>query len=826
MNKIAVLYLARIKEGLHDFEKFARSYRQYPAGQAHDLIVIYKGDFTKTEKMGAEAIFKDIPHQPVWIADEVGFDIHAYMHVAEKLPHQYVCPFNTYTEIMTEDWLKKLYAPFADPDVGIVGTSASYESIQIGHKILQKVLFLSKTLGKSLDKDIQRKFAYILEGPHNDHNKKKISSKKKKEFIRKYILFLLPLFFICMHSLCKILPRRALKKMIPYKVRAHMLSDKCIGLLYHIFLNRHLYRDIYKLRPTFFAKCSAAERTKKFEAYWHAITKTGAPLDYAFDFPVFPNPHIRSTGFMLEREILLNFKNLKKTKVACCAFESGRESLTNYFLKRGKKTLLIGANGTVYPLEEWPRSQTFRLDQQQNLIAKDNHSTAYEAAGASQKVIEYLTWGDYVGPAPKVISKLDFSKEDKLTVSDLSIGKVKESPFKVSIVIPTHNRLQLLKQAIFSVVQQSFSDWELIIFDNASSEPIKAYIESLADSRIRFERSEEFLPVTESWNQAIDCATGEYVMFFGNDDGLAPKYFEKLNAITERFRGPDFIYSGLYLFGHPGVFPWCRQGSLEITCNASFFKDNTAPFLLSTEEAQKAWKDAVNFRRNFCFNMQGLTFKRSFLETLRIDGKIFHSPFPDYYLATLAMAYGKNIVVCPEPLAIQGVSQESFGYTLFNNLEQQGAEMLHTTLEHDSLFMEYKENFLPGERYQTNYILTMGHVAKNAPERVSTAFGIRRYRRYQILSHLQRLKNSQGLWKTPIGKTLWQQMSLPEKAFSILVNTIYYVNIQIVIRIIERIVSPTTFRVVPQLIATGKYSTLPEVFKMLEKQNETFHKAA
>jgi hypothetical protein len=83
---------------------------------------------------------------------------------------------------------------------------------------------------------------------------------------------------------------------------------------------------------------------------------------------------------------------------------------------------------------------------------------------------------------------------------------------------------------------------------------------------------------------------------------------------------------------------------------------------------------------------QAFAFSRSFLNKVRREGAIFHSPFPDYYLANMAIGMGDTIAVSPQPLTVAGVSRASFGYTLFNNLEAEGATLLNTKLREDPLY--------------------------------------------------------------------------------------------------------------------------------------------
>jgi hypothetical protein len=115
-------------------------------------------------------------------------------------------------------------------------------------------------------------------------------------------------------------------------------------------------------------------------------------------------------------------------------------------------------------------------------------------------------------------------------------------------------------------------------------------------------------------------------------------------------------------------------------------------------------------RRNFAFNMQSLVFSRELLSRLAVDGKVFHTPFPDYYIANVAFGMADRIVAHPRPLTIAGVSRQSFGYTLFNNLEEAGAQLLNTDLKQHESFEKCRTYILPGPAYQTNYVVTMQQV--------------------------------------------------------------------------------------------------------------------
>lgn len=333
---------------------------------------------------------------------------------------------------------------------------------------------------------------------------------------------------------------------------------------------------------------------------------------------------------------------------------------------------------------------------------------------------------------------------------------------KFSVVIPCHDRLNLLKEAIYTVLKQDWIDWELIVFDNASKNELVDYLEKLADPRVRYDRSEEFLPVTDSWNRAINMSTGDYVIFLGDDDGLTPNYFSRINPIIEKFKNPEILYSAIYQFIHPGVAPWAPEGYVADVKNGFFFEGKEEPFELSRKNASKAVRGSIKLRRNFTFNIQAFVFSQAFLNRLKQNGPIFQSPFPDYYIANIAFANAKSLVVIPEPLSIAGVSKASVGYTVFNGLEDRFSEILNTQFSQDPLYKNVEQFILPGSLYNSNYILTMEHVLKHASSFQHFKVDFSRYRRIQIYAHL--FGNNTNKIELPY----WERLSFCEKAWSYL----------------------------------------------------------
>jgi glycosyltransferase involved in cell wall biosynthesis len=319
---------------------------------------------------------------------------------------------------------------------------------------------------------------------------------------------------------------------------------------------------------------------------------------------------------------------------------------------------------------------------------------------------------------------------------------------RFSVVMPTHNRLHLLRDAIETVRRQDFADWELVVFDNASKDPIREHVQSLRDERVRYCRSDDFLPVSSSWNEAIARARGDYVILLGDDDGLTPRYFTRVDAIIAKFGSPDVVYSNIYQFWHPGVAPWEPSGYLIDVRHGFFFKGRDQPFLLSEEEAKRAARDSIRLKISFSFNSQAIMYRQSFLRILSADGPVYRSPFPDYYIANVALAKSKSTVVIPQPIAVAGVSRASFGYTMYNSKEKEGAALLNTKLETDPVYLSIERLLLPGPSYATNFVVAMEYVARALPE-LNEQVDFRRYRRVQICAVFRAIlcgEASRDLW--------------------------------------------------------------------------------
>jgi hypothetical protein len=113
------------------------------------------------------------------------------------------------------------------------------------------------------------------------------------------------------------------------------------------------------------------------------------------DYPRFPNPHIRTSAFMLARARMLRLGLSElPDKRSTYLLESGPHSITRSVLEQGLRAVVVGRDGHIYDVQEWPESHTFRSGEQENLLIADNQTSDYQhASPLVRRRLARGTWG-------------------------------------------------------------------------------------------------------------------------------------------------------------------------------------------------------------------------------------------------------------------------------------------------------------------------------------------------------------------------------------------------------------------------------------------------
>ena len=117
----------------------------------------------------------------------------------------------------------------------------------------------------------------------------------------------------------------------------------------------------------------------------------------------------------------------------------------------------------------------------------------------------------------------------------------------VSVIVNFHNGAKYLKKCIESIINQSYRNIEIILWDNASTDNSKKIIERYKDKNIKYFRNPTKENLYRARNRAIDVSSGNLIAFLDSDDWWEKNY---LSSRKKVFNNPniDFFYSNTNLF--------------------------------------------------------------------------------------------------------------------------------------------------------------------------------------------------------------------------------------------------------------------------------------
>lgn len=158
----------------------------------------------------------------------------------------------------------------------------------------------------------------------------------------------------------------------------------------------------------------------------------------------------------------------------------------------------------------------------------------------------------YISP----IVDAPFSFEDKRVFAFMDyLGKqlrnnVLTSDYKplISVIMPTYNRKNIIQKAITSVLNQSYTNFELIIIDDGSDDETYNLLKSLKDERICILHHEKNKGCSYSRNIGLKNAKGDIIMYLDSDNEWDSKYIETMVGAFIELPNADALYSGQYLY--------------------------------------------------------------------------------------------------------------------------------------------------------------------------------------------------------------------------------------------------------------------------------------
>ncbi len=173
----------------------------------------------------------------------------------------------------------------------------------------------------------------------------------------------------------------------------------------------------------------------------------------------------------------------------------------------------------------------------------------------------------------------------------------------ISVIIPTYNRAHLVKDAIDSVLSQTYRDFEIIVVDDGSTDNTKEVLAPYRD-KVKYIYQEN-QGLSAARNTGIRGARGEYIGFLDSDDLWLPPKLEKQVQILKEYKDIAFVYTNFIFIDETGKF-------IKVGCKA---KSLVSGYILGNLLLSKTVTSPVTWLvRKTCFEDVGLfdiRFKRS-----------------------------------------------------------------------------------------------------------------------------------------------------------------------------------------------------------------------
>lgn len=155
----------------------------------------------------------------------------------------------------------------------------------------------------------------------------------------------------------------------------------------------------------------------------------------------------------------------------------------------------------------------------------------------------------------------------------------------VSVIMPSYNTAQYIRESVNSVIAQTYKSWELIIVDDCSTDNTDEVISSIEDSRICYLKNEKNSGAAVSRNRALREAKGKWIAFLDSDDLWYPEKLEKQIRFMEEnnyhFSYTNYIeiddkslpngveVTGPKKIGKTGMYNYCWPGCLTVMYDAN-----------------------------------------------------------------------------------------------------------------------------------------------------------------------------------------------------------------------------------------------------------------
>ena len=230
------------------------------------------------------------------------------------------------------------------------------------------------------------------------------------------------------------------------------------------------------------------------------------------------------------------------------------------------------------------------------------------------------------------------------------------SPSKVSIVIPTRERADVLAKCLMTVVTQTYPNLEIIISDNASSPETERVVKSFNDPRIRYFNTGKRISMSHNFEFALEKVTGDWIVCIGDDDGILPGGVARAIALLEK-TGQKALASE-YCF-----YNWPSKGVPDLSI-VSIPLDRTTRIVNGKDAIRRLIDGTFNYAYMPMIYTGGVVASSVYRDIKSRTGQFYHSQIPDCYSAISVCSILDTYLMTNETFFVSGHSSHGNGQLL------------------------------------------------------------------------------------------------------------------------------------------------------------------
>jgi glycosyltransferase involved in cell wall biosynthesis len=213
----------------------------------------------------------------------------------------------------------------------------------------------------------------------------------------------------------------------------------------------------------------------------------------------------------------------------------------------------------------------------------------------------------------------------------------------LSIILPTYNRAKFLPQAIDSIRAQTWTDWELIVVDDGSTDDTRSLVERLGASLSRPPRyvRQENQGAYGARNTGLDLSQGRYVAFFDSDDVWLPHHLYDCAMALEANPEVDWVYGACRVVDYT---------TSRVLAPNTFYVDGQArPFLRLRSRDAGRLRIIDSSEAIYCMMLEGLYcgLQNSVIRRRMFEGQRFQTAYrneaEDQLVVVRALAAGRRL---------------------------------------------------------------------------------------------------------------------------------------------------------------------------------------